>query len=152
MAEFLNKIPTNLTEYPNSFKRQGAFPLDAYSVFYSKAEAEAYAQSNPISYVGQTVAVITSELVEEVVTIKDVTLYIIDNENGNLKEVGSVPSGDDQSIEVVDGKIQIKGFGKGYWKYNEEVEGKYEFVENGFKVGLQPQIVAAKEGTGFEIA
>lgn len=152
MAEFLNKIPTNLTEYPNSFKRQGAFPLEAYSVFYSKAEAEAYAQSNPIAYVGQTVAVVTSELVEEVATIKDVTLYIIDNENGNLKEVGSVPAGDNQSIEVVNNKIQVKGFGKGYWKYNEEVEGKYEFVAEGFKAGLQPQIVAAAEGTGYEIA
>jgi hypothetical protein len=35
MANLLNKIPTNLTEYPNSFKRQGAFPLEAYSVFYA---------------------------------------------------------------------------------------------------------------------
>lgn len=152
MAEFLNKIPTNLTEYPNSFKRQGAFPLEAYSVFYSKAEAEAYAQSNPISYVGQTIAVVSSELVEEVATIKDVTLYIIDSEGGNLKEVGSVPAGDNQSIEVVNNKIQIKGFGKGYYKYNEEAENHYEFKEGEFIAGLQPQIIASEDGTGYEIA
>ena len=34
MAKLLTGIPINLTEYPNSFKRQGAFPLEAYSIFY----------------------------------------------------------------------------------------------------------------------
>ena len=34
MAILNTNFPTNLTEYPNSFKRQGAFPLEAYSVFY----------------------------------------------------------------------------------------------------------------------
>ena len=38
MAELLTRIPTNLTEYPNSFKRQGCFPLEAYSVFYTSFE------------------------------------------------------------------------------------------------------------------
>ena len=35
MAELLKNIPTYLTENPKSFKRQGAFPLEAYSVFYT---------------------------------------------------------------------------------------------------------------------
>ncbi len=42
----------NITEYPNSFKRQGAFPLERYSIFNTLTEAEAYAKSNPIAYVG----------------------------------------------------------------------------------------------------
>ena len=65
MAILNLKLPTNLTEYPNSFKRQGAFPLEAYSVFYAIHDesgavtttalqaAKDYAQNNPISYVGQ---------------------------------------------------------------------------------------------------
>jgi hypothetical protein len=30
---------TNITEYPNSFKRQGAFPLERYSLFDSLSSA-----------------------------------------------------------------------------------------------------------------
>ena len=100
MAEFLKKIPTNLTEYPNSFKRQGAVPLEAYSVFYTKAEADTYAASDPLAYVGQTIAVALDDAV---------TLYVID-QNSTLKEVGSLPVGDDQSIKVEEGKIQLAGF------------------------------------------
>lgn len=47
----------NITEYPNSFKRQGAFPLERYSLFNSLEEAQAYVASNPIAYIGQTVTV-----------------------------------------------------------------------------------------------
>ena len=42
MAILNVRIPTNLTEYPNSFKRQGSFPLEAYSVFYDIANDEFY--------------------------------------------------------------------------------------------------------------
>lgn len=141
MAEFLNKIPTNLTEYPNSFKRQGAFPLEAYSIFYTKAEADTYAASNPLAYVGQTIAVALSNAV---------TLYVID-QNSKLKEVGSVPVGDGQSIEVVDGKIQVKGFAKGYYKYNAEVDTRYEYIEGEFISGLEPRVIAVANGR-YEIA
>lgn len=141
MAEFLNKIPTNLTEYPNSFKRQGAFPLEAYSVFYTKAEADTYAASNPLAYVGQTIAVALSNAV---------TLYVID-QNSKLKEVGSVPVGDGQSIEVVDGKIQVKGFTKGYYKYNAEADTRYEYIGGEFISGLEPRVIAVANGK-YEIA
>lgn len=52
MANFINQIPNNITEYPNSFKRQGSFPLEAYSVFTSYEEASNYAKNNLISYIG----------------------------------------------------------------------------------------------------
>ena len=91
MAKLNTNIPTNLTEYPNSFKRQGAFPLEAYSVFYNKTEAEEYASSNPIAYVGQILTVISTE--EDGST--KVTHYSIINENGDLQEVASEISIDD---------------------------------------------------------
>ena len=135
-----------------SFSPSQAFPLDARSYFESydlavaaaqtAAEAGTKAASNTVYYIGQTLVVNENS---------KATLYIIQPDK-SLKEVGAVPMGDGKSIEVVDGKIKLKGFGSGYWKYNAEVEGKYEFVANEFKAGLQPQIVAAKEGEGFEIA
>lgn len=135
-----------------SFSPSQAFPLDARSYFESYDLAVAAAQtaaeagtkdaSNTVYYIGQTLVVNENS---------KATLYIIQPDK-SLKEVGAVPMGDGKSIEVVDGKIKLKGFGSGYWQYNAEVEGKYEFVANEFKAGLQPQIVAAKEGEGFEIA
>lgn len=47
----------NITEYPNSFKRQGAFPLERYSLFNSYEEARDYVKNNPIAYIGQIVSV-----------------------------------------------------------------------------------------------
>ena len=135
-----------------SFSPSQAFPLDARSYFESydlavaaaqtAAEAGTKAASNTVYYIGQTLVVNEGS---------KATLYIIQPDK-SLKEVGAVPVGDGRSIEVVNGQIKLKGFGSGYYKYNAEVEGKYEFVEGEFKAGLQPQIVAAKEGNGFEIA
>ena len=135
-----------------SFSPSQAFPLDARSYFESyelaveaaltAAEAGTKAASNTVYYIGQTLVVNEGGAA---------TLYIIQPDK-SLKEVGSVPVGDGKSIEVVDGQIKLKGFGSGYYRYNAEVEGKYEFVEGEFKAGLQPQIVSAAEGEGFEIA
>lgn len=70
MAILNTVLPSNITEYPNSFKRQGAFPLERYSVFYdikgdndavtstAKQEALNYAKTNPVAYVGQIVSVV----------------------------------------------------------------------------------------------
>lgn len=112
MAELLNKIPTNLTEYPNSFKRQGAFPLEAYSVFYAtetKTALEAaqdYATNNGIAYVGQTLAVV--DVNNE--NVETVTLYIISDAAGSLQEVGRATEGDNVSIALDDGVLSLAGF------------------------------------------
>lgn len=45
-------------EFPISIFRQGAFPLDANSVFYSLEEAKEYAKNNPTSYPGQIISVV----------------------------------------------------------------------------------------------
>ena len=55
----------NISEYPNSFKRQGNFPLDLYSLFNTKGAtnstdlntAEGYAQKSGVAYTGQLVTV-----------------------------------------------------------------------------------------------
>lgn len=46
-------------EFPLSISRQDAFPLDKSSVFYSLAEAQEYAASSPLAYVGQYISVVT---------------------------------------------------------------------------------------------
>lgn len=71
----------NITEYPNSFKRQGAFPLERYSVFNTLTEAEAYAKSNPIAYVGQIITVVDAG---------GTSIYKINNEAGDLVRVDSL--------------------------------------------------------------
>lgn len=96
MAKFLNETLKNLTEYPNSFKRQGAFPLEAYSVFNTLSAAEDYASNSPIAYVGQPLAVTTREVKIEgegeettEIIIETATFYVIGNTDGALIELGT---------------------------------------------------------------
>jgi hypothetical protein len=141
MAVFNGKLPTNLTEYPNSFKRQGSFPLEAFSVFYdivneetkvvtttAFAAAENYAKTNPIAYVGQILAVVKEEE-----GVKYVETYVIDNENGDLKEVGSAPVGDEKTITVDEnGVVSMFGASDVTTFEEEDAEG------NTVKVRYQP--------------
>lgn len=91
-----------------AFAPQTAFPLDARYYFDSLAAAEAAAasavevgSSTGTYFYGENVVVVTGT---------SATLYLIQPDK-TLKEVGAVPVGDGKSIEVVDGKIAIKGFG-----------------------------------------
>lgn len=84
MATLLKNIPNNITEYPNSFKRQGAFPLERYSVFPSYQEAKTYAETSKIAYVTQPIGV-AYKIGEEVVA----DYYIIGDENGTLIHIGN---------------------------------------------------------------
>lgn len=95
MAVFISQIPKNLTEYPNSFKRQGSFPLEAYSVFSSLEAAETYAKSNPIAYVGQPLAVTLIDVKTEgegdeakETVIERTYFYVIGNQAGDLLCIG----------------------------------------------------------------
>lgn len=47
----------NFNEYPVAISRQGAFPLDRHSLFKTLEEAQEYASSSPLSYVGQIISV-----------------------------------------------------------------------------------------------
>lgn len=142
-----------------AFAPTTAFPLNANSYFESYDLALAAAlTAKPAGdttvkyYFGQEIAV--AEMIDNVP--QSAKLYIIapthDDEGnvvGTLQEVGSATDGDGKSIELVDGVLSVKDFGKRYYKYiaaTETEEAKYELVEvseeNPWKSGLQPRIDA----------
>lgn len=135
-----NYLATDGLGFPLNFRRGNPNPLDNSSVWKTLDAAKNYAETDPTAYVGQILSVIE---VDENNAITSVMAYMIEDEAGTLKEVGSVPTGDNLTIEVIDGVIQIKGFGKQYYKYiaaTEEDEAHYELTE-GFIDGLEPKIV-----------
>ena len=91
-----------------AFNPQTAFPLDARYYFDSLTAAQAAAaeavevgSSDGVYFFGEEVCVVADGVA---------TLYIIQPDN-TLKTVGSEVLGDDKSIEIVDGKVALKGFG-----------------------------------------
>lgn len=91
----------------NTTLRQNGFSLEYYEVFYSLLEAEEYSKSNPLAYVGQKISV-----VDEV--SKTAVIYLILNEDGDLREIGTkvdnlgsgVISDADKILEITsDGKL-----------------------------------------------
>lgn len=142
MAKIYNDFASsNLMSFAKSFARLNGQPLDKSEIWYSLAEAQAYAATDA-AYVGQTLAVIDSEN-------KNVVFYGIQDAEGTLKEVGSALVGDNLSIEIADGKVQLKNFGKEYYAYvpavkdeegNITEESKYVLTE-GFKAGLEPRVI-----------
>ena len=97
MAILNKNFPSNITEYPNSFQRQGAFPLEKFSVFYPVAAedndgvaltaaqaARKYAETNPLAYVGQVVAAVESD--------NNVIVYSISSTAGELDELAKASS------------------------------------------------------------
>ena len=51
----------NTSDYPNTFVRTNAFPLERYSIFDTLTGAEKYATENPIAYIGQQIVVATTD-------------------------------------------------------------------------------------------
>ena len=100
MANFYKNCDSaTLMSFGKSFARLNGQPLDKSAIWYSKAEADTYAASAS-AYVGQPVAVINE-------TDKLTTLYVV-GANGTLEMVGSLPDG--MSLELHEGKVQLKGF------------------------------------------
>lgn len=90
-------------EFPLSISRQADFPIDRKSLWWSKADADNYASTDPTAYIGMPISVHDE-------SAGTVTLYII-NQDKQLQEVGKAPALDGKSIELNDaGEIQIKGF------------------------------------------
>lgn len=155
MADYISNVvnQTSKLDWAFPFQRTGAFPLDRSSLFSSLDDALAYASGvanderklGGTSYVGQPISVYDA-------TANAVTLYII-NPDRTLKEVGSSPLGDNLSVEIVDGKVQLKDFGIGYYAYvpadEDGNEAKYVYTE-GFKASLEPRVKL--DGEAFVIA
>lgn len=118
----ISKI-TGINQVGNSYQRKSAVPLDYYSLFNTKAEAEAYAASNPVSYVGQVISYIHEG---------EVKVCVIANTAGLLKEVGTAPVGDGKTIEVsAEGAVALLGAASaanGTLPMIEEVDGKSKLV------------------------
>ena len=93
MAQFVERLIENITEYPTSFERQGAFPLERYSVFYSEEEANTYAKSNLVSYVGQPLAIV----------FEDKVVYYIIGREGELVEQGTF-----KDIDALNQKLDLE--------------------------------------------
>lgn len=92
-----------------AFNPQTAFPLDARYYFDSLNAAQTAAQgavevgsASGTYFFGQTVVVVESSVA---------TLYVIQPDK-SLQPVGSTALGDGKSITVVDGEVQLVGFGE----------------------------------------
>ena len=147
MAKIYNDFqPINLVSFAKSFARLNGQPLDKSEIWYSLAEAQAYAATEA-AYVGQILAVIDTEN-------NKVVFYGVQDTLGTLKEVGSTPVGDELSVEIVDGVIQLKGFGTQYYAYvpavknpetGEIIEPSKYILKDGFKAGLEPRVIANED-------
>jgi hypothetical protein len=118
-------VPASISR---SGSANGGLPIDAYSIFKSKADAELYASQNKTAveaagmvnnaYVGQIITVWESNKVKDVDpetnaeierVVDTVEVFYIDADK-TLKPVGIVPSGDGKTIEVTaDGMISLAG-------------------------------------------
>lgn len=147
MAKIYNDFqPINLVSFAKSFARLNGQPLDKSEIWYSLAEAQAYAATEA-AYVGQILAVIDTEN-------NKVVFYGVQDTLGTLKEVGSTPVGDELSVEIVDGVIQLKGFGTQYYAYvpavknpetGEIIESSKYVLTDGFKAGLEPRVITNED-------
>lgn len=92
-----------------NIRRGNPNPLDNSSVWASLEAAQNYAKTDPVAYVGQVLTVVTDVVVGEE-TVKTATAYVIDNEAGDLKAVGTSPVGDESTIVVAeDGTVSLYG-------------------------------------------
>lgn len=67
-------------EFPMAFSRQDSFPLDKTGVYSSYSEAQTYAQTSPLAYVGQILAVVENG---------EATQYQIKDTAGTLEPLGA---------------------------------------------------------------
>ena len=126
----------DVMSFGQSFSRLNGQPLDNTSIYYSLAEAEAYALLDK-AYVGQPIAVIDE-------TAGKTTLYVIGT-NNNLEQVGALPDG--LSLDLHEGKLELKGF-------NAAENNTLPMVENGALVWKTLEDIGAGDGndnTTYEI-
>ena len=67
-------------EFPMAFSRQDSFPLDRSSAYGSLSDAQAYAKTSPLAYVGQVIAVVVGGTA---------TIYQIKNTAGDPEALAS---------------------------------------------------------------
>lgn len=99
MAKLYGEIAAkSLLTLDKSFARANGQPLDASEVYYSLDAARTYA-AGAQAYIGQKIVVIENDVI---------THYSIEDTEGTLKELGSKPIGDGDTITVSeDGTISL---------------------------------------------
>ena len=132
MANFYKNFTSDtLMSFGKSFARLNGQPLDKSAIWYSKAEADAYAATGS-AYVGQPVAVIDE-------TNLKTTLYIV-GANSTLEPVGIIPAGDEKTIEVsAAGAISLLGAATA-------ADGTLPMLENGALVWKSLEQIGAGDG------
>lgn len=137
MAKLYGEIQASaLMTFDKSFARSNGQPLDSTEVFYSKSAAETYAAGD-VAYIGQKIVVVETKTVDnkEVTTV---THYGIEPD-ASLKELGALPVGDNQTIKVVDGKIQLANIG------DDQKSGTFQpFLVNGVIEWRTPSAVTVE--------
>ena len=89
----------------NTTLRQNGFSLEYYEVFYSLEAAKEYSKLNPLAYVGQKISV------DEI--SKTAVIYLILNEDGDLREIGTkVDNLGPEVISSVDKILEVTNEGK----------------------------------------
>lgn len=141
---------------PSGIKRGTAAALDNTSVWYNYDLMVAYAKGGSTaeaagvaitSYVGQILTFVDK-------TNKTATAYVITDEIGSLKEVGSATLGDDKTLSLTSGILGLKNWGVQYYKWVEGAEGedgKHELqivdTDHPWIAGLEPRATTATDGT-----
>lgn len=117
--------------FPLNFRRGNPNPLDNSSVWASIEDAQNYAATDPVAYVGQILTVVDN--VNGIATV-----YAIQDEAGTLKKVGTSPIGDESTITVDEnGTVSLYGV-SGLELTRIDGEG------NTTKINYQPLLVDGK--------
>lgn len=136
---------------PISYKRGNPIPLDQTSIWYSYELMKQYAESDPTAYVGQIMGLVDAEN-------ESVSVYVIKNIAGDLKEIGDSSAGtallgDNGSVVIKNDTISLHNWGVQYYKFiaASGVEGEegyekahYELQivdsEHPWKTDLEPRV------------
>lgn len=125
--EALNDPKAALWSAGVAFNRSNPLPLDKWSVFQDKASAIAYAESNPVAYPGQVIAVYDNNAMQAFILAE---VVVGEGEEAtsklNLQPIGIIPTGDgaisispegvitlgvdNATIEVIDGALTLIGY------------------------------------------
>lgn len=124
MATLIGNNKPSMMAFPSALNRMGTFPIDISSVWYSYDEAVAYATQTNFTpkYEGQTGLPYVGQILTVVETAEDgttsVTAYSIQNEAGELAQVGTVTLGDNATIvrDEETGALSLYGIDELTWK------------------------------------
>ena len=128
MATLIGNNKPSMMAFPSALNRMGTFPIDISSVWYSYDEAVAYATQTNFTpkYEGQTGLPYVGQILTVVETAEDgttsVTAYSIQNEAGDLAQVGTVTLTDEASITKDKATDQIS-----IYNFKKEGQGEDKF-------------------------